>query len=48
MYATDSASTLRTKAIRQAADAFVFASLPRLGSELRTYLRWRWRRGPRG
>ncbi len=37
-----------SEAVRQAADAFVFASLPRLGSELRTYLRWRWRRGPRG
>ncbi len=34
-------------AIKQAADAFVFASLPRLPAELGAYLRWRWRRGPR-
>lgn len=36
------------EAVRQAADAFVFSSLPRLHHELATYLRWRWRRGPRG
>jgi len=34
-------------AIKQAADAFVFASVPRLAAEFGTYLRWRWRRGPR-
>ena len=34
-------------AVRQAADAFVFSSLPRLHHELATYLRWRWRRGAR-
>jgi dihydrolipoamide dehydrogenase len=33
-----------SEAIRQAADAFVFASLPRLHRELATYLRLRWRR----
>lgn len=37
-----------SEAIRSAADAFVFGSLPRLASELATYLRWRWWRGPRG
>lgn len=35
------------EAVRQAADGFVFATLPRLHHELGTYLRWRWRRGPR-
>ena len=35
-------------AIKQAANGFVFASLARFRSELATYLRWRWRRGPRG
>jgi dihydrolipoamide dehydrogenase len=34
-------------AVKEAADAFVFASLPRLPAELATYLRWRWRRGSR-
>jgi len=37
-----------SEAIRMAADAFVFSSLPALPRELGTYLRWRWRRGPRG
>jgi dihydrolipoamide dehydrogenase len=36
------------EAVRMAADAFVFASLPRLDRELVTYLRWRWRRGAGG
>lgn len=35
------------EAVRQAADAFVFRSLPRWPTELATYLRWRWRRPPR-
>jgi len=34
------------EAIRKAADAFVFASLPRLHREAGAYLRWRWRSRP--
>lgn len=37
-----------SEAVRMAADAFVFASLPRLLEELKAYARWRWRRGPGG
>jgi len=37
-----------SEAVRQAADAFVFASLPRLHQELGAYLRWRWQRGSGG
>ena len=37
-----------SEAVRKAADAFVFASLPRLHRELGAYLRWRWQRGPGG
>ncbi len=34
------------EAIRKAADAFVFSSLPRLHREAGAYLRWRWRGRP--
>ena len=36
-----------SEAVRLAADAFLFESLPRLHRELGTYLRWRWRRPER-
>ena len=36
-----------SEAVRQAADAFLFESLPRLQREIGIYLRWRWRRPKR-
>ena len=37
-----------SEAVRNAADAFVFTSLPRLHREAGAYLRWRWATAPAG